>query len=131
MRWAKISLRILAFLCMYIAPILLFSGVKPFIHGEIKAGMTRLGYIAIALISVLCWLKITDYVKKQKESVPRALFLCVTPIAVWVLVNLGIDHIAETVTDIAHYWDKVLIFVLLGCIFNVFAERIKEDASNG
>lgn len=131
MKWAKISLHLLAFLCMYIAPILLFSGVKPFIHGEIKAGMTKIGYIALAVIAVIIWHKITKYVKKQKESVPRALFLCVTPIAVWLLVNMGINYIAETVTDLAQYWDKVLLFLILGCMFNVFAERIKEDDNHG
>ncbi|MBQ7314406.1 MAG: hypothetical protein IJW83_00135 [Clostridia bacterium] len=134
-RWTSLGLKLVGFLCIYIVPILLFSGVMPFLHGDISAGVTYIGYVGFALIAIFSWHKFMDFVKKQPESVWRAVVLCITPVVVWCVVKLGLNHIGALLVSLISYWDKVLLFVVLGCLCNVFAARIAtredEEGNNG
>ena len=127
MKWLKLLLKALSFLCMYIVPIFLFSGVKPFIHGDISAGLTKVGYLAFVIAFIVCWIKLCRWVEKQPETVGGTVFLCITPLAVWVVVMLGVDHIADTVNSIINYWWRVLPFILAGCALKIFASALKEE----
>lgn len=118
----------LGFLFQYVAPLLLFSTVIPFTHDGIAAGLTKTGWLAVIIFSFICIKKLKEKVLAHKKSLARGIVLSLFPIALWLVVNLSVDYIVSFIAAFATYWDKVLIFILIGRIFYVIHEA---EADNG
>lgn len=123
----KTIFKLLGFLFMIIAPIIMFGGVIPYTHEGIAAGLTTMGYIAVAVVALIAAIKCRSAIKRRKESLARGLLLSIFPIGAWLLVRLGTSKIASLAVNIAEYWDRVLIFIVIGAGFYIAAEAMGED----
>ena len=121
---AKKIFKLLGFIFMVICPIVIFGGVIPYTHEGKIAGFTTMGYIALAVIAFILSLKLYALVKKQKESLTRGLILFAFPCAWWFIIWLGINKLVSLATSIAAYWDRVLIFVILGGVCYIASEAM-------
>lgn len=126
MKALRYTFKILSFLSIYIAPVLMFGTVTPFLHGDIDAGLTTAGVVCIVIIAIVCLFKARAYVKKQRESVFRSLFLSIFPIGAWAAVAFGIKEINTAFLSIMAYWNKVIIFIAIGCLLDTISNVFKE-----
>lgn len=128
MKAVKIILRILAFTCSFIVPILLLGVISPLVHGELGEGLTGLGYIAIALIIVVVAFKLFGKIYKMEKGWKRALFISIFPIALWFVIFLGIDYIQAILVSVCDYWLKVGVFIFIGRTLAIIEECLPDEA---
>lgn len=126
MKAIKIILRILSFVATFIVPILLLGVISPLVHGELGKGLTGLGYIAVALAIVVTAFKLFGKIIKMEKGWKRALLLSVFPIALWLVIWLGIDYVQAILVSISQYWLKVGIFIIIGRALAVVEECLHE-----
>ena len=127
MKAVKIILRILAFVCSFIVPILLLGVISPLVHGELGEGLTGLGYIALALIIVVVAFKLFGKIYKMEKGWKRALLISIFPIALWLVIYLGIDYIQAILISVCDYWLKVGIFIFIGRTLSIIEECLPEE----
>lgn len=127
MKAVKIILRILAFVCSFIVPILLLGVISPLVHGELGEGLTGLGYIALALIIVVVAFKLFGKIYKMEKGWKRALLISIFPIALWLVIYLGIDYIQAILISVCDYWLKVGIFIFIGRTLAIIEECLPEE----
>ena len=123
----KVALRVLAFACTFVMPILLLGVISPLVHGELGKGLTGLGYIAVALAIVVIAFKLMTKILKMKKSWKRALIISAFPIGIWVVLFLGIDYVQALLNSICDYWLKVGIFIFVGRGLAIAEECIHES----
>lgn len=104
----------LGFAIQYLIPIVLFGDIVPYTKEGIGRCLTGMGYIAIGLVLFFCFKKFKEWLLQRPKSIKRALVLSVFPIVWWVAILLGLDFLSMFVLKISNYWDKVIIFILLG-----------------
>lgn len=141
MKAVKIILRILAFTCTYIVPVLLLGVISPLVTGELGTtetsasggtgassgiGLTGMGYIALAIAVVIVAFKLLTKVLKMKKGWLRALIISAYPIGIWLLVFLGIDYVRAIMLSISQYWIKVGIFIFIGRTLAIVEECLSE-----
>jgi hypothetical protein len=135
MKAVKIILRILAFACTYIVPVLLLGVISPLVSGELGTtettktggiGLTGMGYIALAIAVVIVAFKLLTKVLKMKKGWVRALIISAYPIGIWLLVFLGIDYVRAIMLSISQYWIKVGIFIFIGRTLAIVEECLSE-----
>lgn len=119
----------LGFTFQYILPLLFFGTVIPYTHDGIGAGLTKMGYIAVVLFLLICFKKLKEKLLSHPKSLKRGIVLSIFPIVLWLVINISVDYIVSFIADFSEYWDKVLIFILLGRLFYVIYEA--EADSNG
>jgi hypothetical protein len=127
MKTIKIILRILAFTCSWIAPLLLLGVISPLTHGELGQGLTGLGYVALAGIAAVVAVKLFGKIYKMEKSWKRALIISAFPISIWLLVMLGIDYVKALLISVCDYWLYVGIFILIGRALAVVEECLHEN----
>lgn len=116
----------IGFTIQYIVPIVLFGNVIPYTHDGIKAGLTGVGYIALAVLLFFLSKKLKEWILQQKKSVWRGLVLSIFPIVWWLIIFLCLGWLNRFLLTFAQYWDKVIIFIIIGRIFYVVSETISE-----
>jgi hypothetical protein len=116
----------IGFTIQYIVPILLFGNVIPYTHDGIKAGLTGVGYIALAVLLFFSSKKLKEWILQQKKSVWRGLVLSIFPIVWWLIIFLCLGWLSRFLLTFTQYWDKVIIFIIIGRIFYVVSETISE-----
>lgn len=104
----------LGFAIQYLIPIVLFGDIVPYTREGLGRCLTGMGYIAIGLVLFFCFKKFKEWLLQRPKSIKRALVLSVFPIVWWVAILLGLDFLSMFVLKISNYWDKVIIFILLG-----------------
>ena len=119
---AKNIFATLGFLFQYCIPLLLFGSVIPYTHDGIRAGLTTMGYVAIFVFVYICGKKIKEKVVALPKSTHRGLILSLFPVLTWFLVNLSVDWIVGFISDFAQYWEKILIFIIIGRLFYIIHE---------
>lgn len=119
---AKNIFALLGFVFQYCVPLFLFGAVIPYTHDGISAGLTKMGYVAIIVFLIICGKKMKEKVLAKPKSLARGLFLSLFPIIAWGVVNLCVDWIIGFIADFAAYWDKVIIFILIGRLFYTIHE---------
>ena len=127
MKATKIILRILAFTCSWIAPILLLGVISPLTHGELGQGLTGLGYVALAGVACVVAFKLFGKIYKMEKGWKRALIISAFPISIWLLVMLGIDYVKALLVSVCDYWLYVGIFILIGRAIAVVEECLHEN----
>lgn len=114
----------IGFLCMYIVPIILFGEVVPYTHDTINAGLTKAGYIAIAIIVIILCKKIRERIIKLPKSLVRGLILSIFPIAYWLIASVGVDYLLSFLLAVSKYLDRVIIFIIIGRLFYIAEETL-------
>lgn len=114
------------FAVQYLFPIVLFGDVIPYTKEGVGRCLTGMGYIAIALVLYFCIKKLKEWLLQKPKSIKRALILSVFPIVWWLAIMLGIDFLSTFVFKLSNYWDKVIIFILLGRGCYVVSEALSN-----
>ncbi len=131
MKWCKRLLVCLGFSFEYILPILLFGGVVPYTRDTMEAGLTKAGYIALALIALILIKKAKEKLVTLPKSLARGAVLSVFPLIVWAVVNVGLSWCLSAINSLCVYWDRILLFVVLGRVFYIMEEALSERESKG
>ena len=119
-------LSIFGFLIQYIIPIVIFGDVIPYTHGQLAAGLTKAGWIALAIIVLIISRKLRDKLHECPKGLWRALALSIFPIVSWVIVLIGLRYLERFAHTVNMYWDKVIIFIIIGRLFYIVSETILE-----
>lgn len=115
-----------AFIFQYIIPILLFGNVIPFTHGVVKAGLTAGGYIALGILAFITINKLKEYLQRKPKSLTRGIVLSLFPIAIWLIIDIGLGAVQRFVNSFVSYWHYVIIFIIIGRIFYTIDEALAE-----
>lgn len=116
----------IGFTFQYIIPIVLFGKVIPYTHESLEAGLTVMGYIALAIIVLIISGKLKDKLHGMKKGLVRALLLSLFPIAYWLIIKIGINYILNLFVALAQYWGYLIIFILIGRLFYIISEIIYD-----
>ena len=114
------------FIFQYIIPIILFGNVIPFTHGVVKAGLTAGGYIALGILAFIVINKAKEYLHSKPKSLIRGIILSLFPIAIWLILNIGLGALQRFINSFVSYWHYLIIFIVIGRIFYIIDEAITE-----
>ena len=117
-------MNLLGFIIQYIAPLLLFGSVVPYTHDALEKGLTGMGYIAIGVLVYFISKKLKEWLLGKPKSLWRGLILSIFPIVWWLLIFLCLGWLSSFMLSLSHYWDKVIIFILVGRAFYVASETV-------
>ena len=121
-----ILLRFIGFTIQYIIPIILFGNVIPFTHGVIKAGLTAGGYITLGFLAFICIGKLKEYLNSKPKSLTRGIILSLFPVAIWLIINIGLEAVQRFINSFVGYWHYIIIFIVIGRIFYCLDEALTE-----
>ena len=107
---------LLGFIIQYIVPVLLFGDIVPFVTNDVTVGkcLTGMGYIAIGVILFFALKKIKERILQKPKSIKRAILLSIPSIVWWVAIFLGLEYLVSFMMTFADFWNKVIIFIILG-----------------
>ena len=132
MRWLRYAFSFLGFVFEYVIPLLLFGGVIPYTHEGVAAGLTKMGYIAIIVFLLIVGKKIKEKLLTREKSLPRGAILSVFPIAFWLVINFGIEWVVGFIDSLSLYWDRIILFIVLGRLFYTAEETMHaKETKNG
>jgi hypothetical protein len=120
---------ILGFLIQFVVPIALFGNVIPYTHDGIKAGLTGMGYIACGVLLFIVSKKLKEWILQRPKSVWRGVILSVFPVVWWLIIFLCLGWISQFLLSFSQYWDKVIIFIVVGRVFYVVSEILSEEGA--
>lgn len=112
------------FIIQYVFPLALFGTVVPYTHTGIQKGLTAMGYIAAGIMAYILSKKLKEWLLQKPKSLKRALALSVFPVIWWLLIFLCLGWISSFLLTFSNYWDKVIIFILIGRGFYVLSEAL-------
>jgi mannitol-specific phosphotransferase system IIBC component len=121
---------IVGFVIQYLLPIIIFGDVVHYTRGGAERCLTVMGYLAIALALFFIAKKVKEWILQKPKSLKRALILSLFPIVWWLAIMLGVDALSAFVVKFAAYWDKVIIFILLGRGCYVISETILGEGDD-
>jgi hypothetical protein len=110
----------------YIIPILLFGNVVPFTHGTVRAGLTVAGYIAGGIMLFIVMNKAKEWLHSKPKSLARGITLSLFPIAIWFVINIGLNGVYNFLISFIKYWHYIIIFIIIGRIFYIADEAMCE-----
>ena len=120
----------IGFIFQYIVPIALFGNVIPYTHESLEAGLTVMGYIAVAALILILSGKLKEKLHDMHKGLVRALLLSLFPITYWLLVKVGINYLLNLFVALAQYWGYIIIFILIGRLFYVLSEIMYDRSDN-
>lgn len=123
-------LSVIGFLFQYIVPIVLFGNVIPYTHESLEAGLTVMGYIAIAVLILILSGKLKEKLQHMHKGLVRALLLSLFPIAYWLIVKIGINYLLSLFVALTQYWGYIIIFILIGRLFYILGEIVYDRSDN-
>ncbi len=112
------------FTIQYLIPIFLFGNIIPYTRDGVGRCLTGMGYIAIAIALFFASKKAKAWLLQRPKSIKRALVLSVSPIVWWMVILLGVDFLSTFLYSFSVYWDKVILFILLGRTCYVISEAL-------
>ena len=118
---------LVGFAVQYLFPIILFGDIVPYTRDGIGKCLTGMGYIAIGLAVYFASKKVKEWLLHKPKSIVRALLLSVFPIVWWLVIMLGADFVSGFLLDFSNYWDKVILFIILGRGCCVVSEALSEE----
>lgn len=114
------------FIFQYIIPILLFGNVVPFTHGTVQAGLTVAGYIAGGILLFIIINKAKEWLHSKPKSLARGITLSLFPIAIWLVINIGLEGVYNFLNSFINYWHYVIVFIIIGRLFYITDEALCE-----
>ena len=132
-KWTYRLLYVLSFVFQYIIPLVLFGGVIPYTHDGIAAGLTNMGYIAIAIGVLIVCGKLEKLAERIEDPLTRTSVQVAFPLGKWILVGFALNWTVDFINKITRYWWQMLIFIVIGLILRVMAAAFhsKEMKSDG
>ena len=118
----------IGFIFQYIIPIILFGNVIPYTHESLEAGLTVMGYIAIAIIIIIISGKLKDKLHGMKKGLVRALLLSLFPVSYWIIAKIGINYILNLFIALARYWGYLIIFIVIGRLLYIISELVFDNS---
>lgn len=122
----RLSLPCLGFIFQYIIPIILFGNVVPFTHGAVRAGLTVSGYIAGGTLLFIIINKIKAWLHSKPKSLTRGVILSAFPVAIWIIINIGLESVNRFLSSFIGYWHYVIVFIIIGRLFYIADEALAE-----
>ena len=122
----RCAFKIAGFIFSFFIPVLMFGGIIPYTRDESASGFTTMGYIALAVVLAVVASKVKAKIKTRPESLKRGILLSLFPLGIWAVVKIGVNKIVALVSNIALYWNQVLVFVIIGSLFYIAAEAMGE-----
>lgn len=119
--------RFVGFAIQYLVPIAIFGDIVPYTAEGFGKCLTGMGYVAIALALFFATKKVKEWLLQKPKSIKRALLLSVFPIVWWVAIFIGLDFVSEFMLKFSNYWDKVILFILLGRGCYVLSEALSAE----
>ena len=116
----------IGFIFQYIIPIVLFGNVIPYTHESLEAGLTTMGYIAVAIVILIVSGKLKDKLHEMPKGLVRALLLSLFPVSYWLIAKIGINYILNFFIALAKYWGYLIIFILIGRLFYIISELVYD-----
>lgn len=114
------------FAIQYLIPIILFGDIVPYTRENLGRCLTAMGYIAIGLLLFFCGKKFKEWLLQRPKSIKRALVLSIFPVVWWLAIMFGLDFLSDFVMRIANFWDKIILFILLGRGCYVVSEALSN-----
>lgn len=102
------------FTIQYLLPIIIFGDIVPYTKESVGRCLTGMGYVAIALVLYFIAKKFKEWLLQKPKSIKRALILSIFPIVWWVAIFIGLDFVSGFLQTFSNYWDKVILFIVLG-----------------
>ncbi len=127
MKKTSILFRALGFTFQIILPIILFGLVVPYFHGTLEAGLTGFGYFALIILALVIGSKVKKGVENLPKSTFRGLVLSIFPLVGWCIVAIGADYLLKFSTAFVSFWNKTLIFVVIGRLFYLIDESAGDE----
>ena len=122
--WSYI-LSFFGFCFQVVAPIVLFGYVVPYTHETLEAGLTAMGYIAMAALVLIISGKLKKKVKGMKDGVIKALVLSLAfPAIYWLIVEVGVNYLLNLFISLAQYWGYMIIFISTGGLLHVISKLV-------
>lgn len=118
---------IVGFAIQYLIPIAIFGDIVPYTAEGVGKCITGMGYIAIAVALFFATKKLREWILQRPKSITRALILSIAPIVWWLAIFLGLDFLSDFMVKFTNYWDKVIIFILLGRGCFVLSEALTAE----
>lgn len=117
------------FAIQYIVPIVIFGDIVPFTTTKEAVGrcLTGMGYVAIALALFFALKKVKEWILQKPKSIKRALLLSIPPIVWWVAIFIGLEFLSSFMLKFSNYWDKVILFIILGRGCYVVSEALSAE----
>lgn len=115
------------FAIQYLLPIIVFGDIVPYTKEGWGRCLTGMGYLAVALALYFVSKKFKEWLLQKPKSIKRALILSLFPIVWWVVVFIGVDFLLAFTANFAAFWDKVIVFILLGRGCSVVSEALVEE----
>lgn len=119
------------FIVQYIIPIVLFGDIVPYTKEGIGKCLSGMGYVAVGLALYFLIKKLKEWILQKPKSLKRALILSVFPIVIWLAVMLGLDFLSAFILKLSNYWDKVILFIVLGRVCYTISEVLYQSAEEG
>lgn len=115
----------IGFIFQYVVPIVLFGNVIPYTHESLEAGLTAMGYIAIAVLAIILIKKFKKKLNDMSRGFIKALFLSlIFPMVYWLIVKVGVNYLLNLFVGLAQYWGYIIIFIVIGGLFHVISGMI-------
>lgn len=115
------------FTIQYLLPIIIFGDIVPYTTESVGKCLTGMGYVAVGLVLYFICKKFKEWLLQRPKSIKRALILSVFPIVLWAAVFIGLDFVSDFLQKFSNYWDKVLLFIVLGRGCYVISEALANS----
>lgn len=115
------------FVIQYIVPIVIFGDIVPYTAEGFGKCLTGMGYVAIALALFFALKKVKEWILQKPKSIKRALLLSIPPIVWWAAIFIGLEFLSSFMLTFANYWDKVILFIILGRGCYVVSEALSAE----
>lgn len=122
-------LNLLGFTFQYLVPLVLFSGVIPYTHEGVAAGLTKMGYVAVAIAVFLVCHKLEKQLERIEDNVARVSLSSLFPIAKWALVGAVLSAFESFVVKLVGWWWQMLIFIVIGRLLFILAAAIHRKGA--
>ena len=126
MKWLRYGISVTAFTFEYVIPILLFGRIVPYTRGELAAGLTAMGIIALCVLLLILVKKFKESVIRWEHSIKRGIILSLIEAVPVVLIAIFLRWLAPTVAAILEYWYDVIPFFVIGRVFYCINEILYE-----
>lgn len=127
MKAVIIALHVLSFALQYCVPVAIFGQVIPYTHDDIKAGLTKMGYFALVFLVIIASKKIKKRLMETATHVQESVIDSVTLLAVWCVIQIGLNLILGFIANLAAYWMRILLFLILGRLVAVCAAYLESE----
>ena len=126
MKWIRRGLIILGFTFQYTIPLLFFGRIIPYTHGEIGAGLTKVGVIALCVFAIIAVRKLKERVIALDKGTFRAIMISLIEAIPVVAIAICLRWLAPIVQSLLDYWYSIIPFFVLGRLFYIVSETLYE-----